>query len=207
MGGALVRALLDTEGTSLAAALTRSKSAGLGLDAALCAGRGAIGVPMRSAVGPFVAASDAVIDVSTGGTRKIARACYLAGRPLVIGASNLDAGAEAELVNSAARIPVVRVANGSLGVQVLMLLVRQAVKALGPDADIEICETHHRRKIDAPSGTAVALGQVVAAARETTLHALAAANRCGLRGRVPGSVGFASLRGGDEPVEHRVLFL
>lgn len=153
-------------------------------------------------------ALDAVIDFS--GTAGLAAAldhCLARGIPLVTGTTGLDAALQARLEAAGERIALLRAANFSLGVALLTRLLREAAAAL-PEWDLEIVEAHHGRKQDAPSGTALALGQVAAAARDTTLDASAVYSREGRTGeRVPGSIGFAVVRGGDIVGEHQALLI
>lgn len=132
-------------------------------------------------------------------------AATAAGCAMVIGTTGLDAAHHAAIDAAANRIAIVQAANTSLGVAVAMALVRRAAAAL--DWDIEIAELHHRMKVDAPSGTALALGQAAAAGRGVALDAVAVRGRDGITGaRVDGSIGFASLRGGSAAGDHLVLF-
>ena len=153
-------------------------------------------------------ALDAVIDFS--GPAGLAAAldhCLAHGIPLVTGTTGLDAAMQARLEAAGSRIALLRAANFSLGVALLTRLLREASAAL-PDWDLEIVEAHHGRKQDAPSGTALALGQAAAVARDTTLAAAAVYSREGRTGeRVPGSIGFAVVRGGDIVGEHHALLI
>jgi 4-hydroxy-tetrahydrodipicolinate reductase len=129
-----------------------------------------------------------------------------AGVPILIGTTGLDELAGERIVAAAKDIAVLRAANTSLGVALLAELVERAARVLGPDWDVEIAETHHRMKADAPSGTALMLGEAAGRGRETPLNA-----ECGRDGtrlkRQPGAIGFASLRGGTVVGDHDVLFL
>jgi len=136
-----------------------------------------------------------------------AAACAAAGVALLVGTTGFDAAARAALDDAARTIPVLIAPNTSLGVAVMSQLVRQATAALGPDYDVEILEAHHRGKRDAPSGTALALGGVVAEARGATLEELSVFDRHGGSApRAAGSIGFAVLRAGDVVGEHSVVF-
>ena len=130
--------------------------------------------------------------------------CVSHGVALVSGTTGLDAELETRLDAAAGRIAVLRAANFSLGVAVLTRLLRTAAAAL-PAWDLEIIEAHHGRKRDAPSGTALALGEAAAGARGTTLEAVSASSRAGER--VDGSIGFAVVRGGDIVGEHQALLI
>lgn len=128
------------------------------------------------------------------------------GLPILVGTTGLDAAAEEQIAAAAKRVPVLRAANTSLGVAVLAELVRQAASLLGDEWDIEIVETHHRLKADAPSGTALLLGQAAAAGRGGEPRFETGRSGVGLT-REPGAIGFASLRGGTVAGEHEVRFL
>lgn len=152
-------------------------------------------------------AADALVDFST----PLALAAHLAaardaGTPIVIGTTGLSA-ADHDAIDAAARdIAVLQTGNTSLGVTLLARLVREAAARLGPDWDIEIVEAHHRHKLDAPSGTALMLGEAAAAGRGVSLGEVRVADRAGLSGaRAEGTIGFASLRGGSIVGDHVVM--
>lgn len=128
-----------------------------------------------------------------------------AGIPILIGTTGLDAPAGARIAEAAKTIAVLRAANTSLGVALLSDLVERAARALGPDWDIEILEMHHRLKADAPSGTALALGEAAARARGSPMKAERGRDSTGLK-RSQGAIGFASLRGGTVAGDHDVVF-
>ena len=128
-----------------------------------------------------------------------------AGIPVLVGTTGLGSGADRLIAEAAKRIAVLRAANTSIGVALLSDLVERAARALGPDWDIEILEMHHRMKADAPSGTALALGEAAARGRGTPLHAERGRDGTGLE-RNEGAIGFASLRGGTVAGEHDVVF-
>jgi len=129
-----------------------------------------------------------------------------AGVPILIGTTGLDDTADGRIAAAAKEVAVLRAANTSLGVALLAELVERAARVLGPDWDIEISETHHRMKADAPSGTALQLGEAAARGRRSELRPERGRDGTGLK-REHGSVGFASLRGGTVAGEHDVLFL
>lgn len=128
------------------------------------------------------------------------------GTPILVGTTGLDHQADERIFAAARQIPVLRAANTSLGVALLGQLVERAATVLGPDWDIEIAETHHRMKADAPSGTALLLGEAAAAGRGGALKAERGRDGTGLK-RARGAIGFASLRGGSVAGDHDVLFL
>ena len=129
-----------------------------------------------------------------------------AGIPVLIGTTGLDDAAEARIAEASNNVAVLRAANTSLGVALLADLVERAAQVLGPEWDVEISETHHRMKADAPSGTALLLGEAAASGRASPLQAERGRDGTGLK-RQPGSIGFASLRGGTVAGDHDVLFL
>lgn len=154
-----------------------------------------------------LAVCDVVIDFSTAAAAAAlaALAAEAGGPALVIGATGFSEEQEAQIAAAAARIPIVKSGNFSLGVAVLAALVRQAAARLGPDLwDIEIVEAHHRHKKDAPSGTALLLGEAAAEGRESRLTDLRAPESRA-NARRPGTIGFASLRGGEIVGEHAVI--
>lgn len=157
-----------------------------------------------------LAAADVVIDFSAG-TASAALARLAAGRggpALVIGSTGFSADEEAQVREAAQRVAIVKSGNFSLGVNLLLGLVRQAARALpASDYDIEVFEAHHRRKVDAPSGTALMLGAAAARGREVDLAAVSERGRDGLTGaRKPGAIGFSVMRGGGIVGEHSVVF-
>lgn len=134
-------------------------------------------------------------------------AARASGTPIVIGTTGLSADDEAKLKDAAQDIPVVYCANTSVGVTLLGRVVEQVARQLGTDWDIEIVETHHNQKVDAPSGTALALGHAAAAGRGVALDDVRDSGRDGVTGkRKEGDIGFAVLRGGDVAGEHSVVF-
>jgi 4-hydroxy-tetrahydrodipicolinate reductase len=129
------------------------------------------------------------------------------GKPIVVGTTGLTADHQRLIDDAAAQIAVIQAANTSLGVNLLAHLVREAAARLGPDWDVEIVEIHHRLKVDAPSGTALLLGQAAAEGRGVTLDEVSDRGRDGITGaRTPGHIGFASLRGGSVAGDHQLIF-
>ena len=157
-----------------------------------------------------LAAAQVVIDFSTGAaSAALAQRCAARGGPaLVIGSTGFDAAQLATVTAAGAKIPVLRAGNFSLGVNMLMGLVAQATRALPPEAfDIEVFEAHHKRKVDAPSGTALMLGEAAAGGRGVALDKVAVRARDGITGeRRTGEIGFSVLRGGGIVGEHSVVF-
>ncbi len=156
------------------------------------------------------AAADAVIDFTHASTAaRHAALAAEAGVPLVLGSSGLDAAQEAAVAEAARRVPICYAANFATGVNLVLAIAERLAAALPADAyDAEIVEMHHRQKVDAPSGTAIALGRAVAKGRGTTLEeAGTESGRDGHTGaRRPGAIGFAALRGGQVVGEHTLLF-
>ncbi|WP_203310740.1 MULTISPECIES: 4-hydroxy-tetrahydrodipicolinate reductase [Sphingomonas] len=152
--------------------------------------------------------ADVLVDFSIAGALEAhVAAAREAGTPIVIGTTGLSAAQHA-LIDAAARdVAVLQTGNTSLGVTLLAQLVREAAERLGTDWDIEIVESHHRHKVDAPSGTALLLGESAAAGRGTTLGEVRVDGRAGLTGaRTEGTIGLASLRGGSVIGDHHVIF-
>ncbi len=212
MGQSLVRALQEPAaqalGLRLSGALASAGSPYLGQDAGAPSQAPATGVAItadrRQALAGAVVAIDFTLPAALPDNLV---ACVAAGVPVVVGTTGLDALAEQAMVSAATRIPLLQAPNMSLGVNLLLELVAQAAAALPADYDIEIFEAHHKHKVDAPSGTAVRLGQVAANARGSSLAASAVYAREGQTGeRPPGAIGFATVRAGDIVGEHTVLF-
>jgi len=208
MGRMLVAEIAAAEGCELAGGAIAPGSADVGSDLGEMAGIGRIGLAAVNAPGELIAGSDVVIEFTTpAATAPHVTLAAEHGTPIVIGTTGLSAAEAAEVRAAAKRIPIVWAANTSLGINLLLGLVEQVAARLGPDWDIEIMEMHHHGKVDAPSGTALALGRVAATARGTTLDAVAQRGRDGITGaRRAGDIGFASLRGGDAVGDHHVIF-
>jgi 4-hydroxy-tetrahydrodipicolinate reductase len=195
MGRAVAATVEAEAGLSVAARFDRPGAAGEGLvsqDAAL-------------------AAADVVIDFTTpAASVALAQACAARGGPaLVIGSTGPDDAQRAAIDLASAKVAIVRAANFSLAVNMLLGLVEQAARQLGPDAyDIEVFEAHHKRKVDAPSGTALMLGQAAADGRGVGLGQVARHARDGITGPRPtGEIGFSVMRGGGIIGEHSVAFV
>jgi 4-hydroxy-tetrahydrodipicolinate reductase len=208
MGRAVMAQVLAAEGLTLCGGLEGSGHAVLGQDLGRLAGAEPIGIA-ASDDEAVIGAADAVIEFSAP-EASVHHASISAahGTAHVIGTTGLSADQAAKLAQAAARTPIVWAPNMSLGVNLLLGLTEQVARALGPDAfDIEIVEIHHKHKVDAPSGTALALGEAAARGRGASLEQAAVRGRDGLTGaRVPGTIGFAALRGGDAVGDHSVIF-
>ena len=152
-------------------------------------------------------AADVLVDFSTPSALEAhLDAAVAAGTPIVIGTTGLSPAHHTAIEAAAARIAILQTGNTSLGVTLLAMLVQEAAARLGPDWDIEIVEMHHRHKVDAPSGTALLLGEAAAAGRGSTLSELRVDSRVGLTGaRSEGTIGLAALRGGSVVGDHSVI--
>lgn len=207
MGRMLIAEIARTDGAAVAGG-TEHASALLGQDLGTLAGLEPLGVTVGSDAAALVAASDAIIDFTApAATVQHAELAAAQGKVLVIGTTGIDV-AQTRAIEAAARhTAIVWSANMSLGVNLLLGLVEQVASSLGPDYDIEVLEMHHRRKVDAPSGTALALGHAAAAGRGHPLEQLWVKSRDGHTGaREAGTIGFATLRGGDVVGDHTVMF-
>jgi len=206
MGRYLVAACLDHPQLQCTAAVVPGDDAGHGADAGVLAGRGAIGVTAGPELEP--SAFDVAVDFSRpDGTIELAERCHRVGKALVIGTTGFAPEQRARLGAIAESIPVVLAPNTGVGVNLVFGLVAQAAGALGPSYDAEIIEAHHRHKVDAPSGTALRLGEAVAEARGQSLEQEAVYARQGHTGtRETGTIGFATVRAGEVVGEHTVLF-
>jgi 4-hydroxy-tetrahydrodipicolinate reductase len=207
MGQALVEATLADSALSLVAAVDVPGAAAVGRDAGERFGR-ATGVIVGSDLAAALAKADVLIDFTRPeGTLAHLAACVAAGCGAVIGTTGLSTEDKAAIAAAAERIPIVFAPNMSVGVTVLLGLVEAAARTLGAAYDIEIAEMHHRHKVDAPSGTALGLGEAAARGLGVRLADVAVYAREGVTGGRPaGAIGFATLRGGDVVGEHTVLF-
>ena len=207
MGRALLEALSAAPDLCLHAALDRPGSSSLGHDAGAL-----IGTRLGALVSGDVAAALTGADVLIDFTRPEATLHHLAvcrekGVAAVIGTTGFDAQGKAAIVDVAQHVPVVFAPNMSVGVNLALKLLDMAARVLNEGFDIEIIEAHHRHKVDAPSGTALALGEAVAKALGRDLETCAVYGREGVTGeRDPSTIGFATVRGGDIVGDHTVLF-
>ena len=208
MGRRLVAAVHAAEGVTLSAALARPGSPLLGQDAGTLAGIGPIGVPVTEDALEACVGAEGLLDFTTpAATVQFSVLAAQARIAHVIGTTGLDAADLARLDAASRHAPLVRSGNMSLGVNLLAALVRRAARTLGTEWDVEIVEMHHRMKVDAPSGTALLLGEAAAAGRGVPLAEAAVRGRDGLTGaREAGAIGFASLRGGTVVGDHAVVF-
>ncbi len=207
MGQAVIRLLAGHPTLRLRAALTERGHPGLGGDVGTLAGLPALGVHLSDDLGELARCRVAIDFSVPAATGAHLAACQAAGCGLVLGTTGLDAAQSAAVDAAARHIPVIYSRNMSLGVAVLTELATTAARLLGPDFDVEITEAHHRDKKDAPSGTALQLGEAVASARGAVLDEVAIHARHGLGPARPrGAIGFASIRGGAIVGEHAVIY-
>ena len=196
MGQAVLDAAAGRDDVRITAALVGKGSASIN--------KTSHGLHYGSDLGAALKDADVLVDFSLAdSTAGALDACLAAGKPLVTGVTGMDAALKARLAEAGRRIPVMAAPNMSLGVALLSRMVEQAARVLGPDFDIEVAEAHHRHKKDAPSGTALALAEVMSKARGTATLA-PGTDRRGVR--EPGSIGFSVVRAGDIVGEHTVLF-
>jgi len=207
MGRMLIQAVEAASDCTLAGALDVAGSPSLGQDAAAFRGR-PCGVPITADLRAGLAGADVLIDFTRPeGTLAHLAVCSELGIKAVIGTTGFNDEQKREIATHAARHAIVLAPNMSVGVNVVMALLDQAARALREGYDIEIVEAHHRHKVDAPSGTALQMGEVVARAQGRELKDCAVYAREGVTGeRKPGSIGFATIRGGDIVGDHTVLF-
>ena len=208
MGQMLIRRISATEGCTLAGALEGPTSNALGRDAGEVAGVGPKGVKIVADAAAALGAAQVAIDFTVPAAT-VAHAAIAADRgvAMVIGTTGLDPAQTASIHAAAQKVPIMWAANMALGVNILIALVEKTAAMLDPSYDIEIFEMHHRHKIDAPSGTALALGHSAAAGRKVELEKVWRRSRDGHTGARPtGEIGFAALRGGEEVGVHTVMF-
>jgi 4-hydroxy-tetrahydrodipicolinate reductase len=208
MGRAIAACASAGDVVRIVAALASPGSPHQGRDLREVAAHAPAGVVIGSDVRAALAAAQVVLDFSHAEvTASLVRACRDARKPLLVGTTGLSAAAQTDLDAASRDIPLLVAPNTSVGVTVLLELAREAAAALPRDFDVEIGEAHHRHKRDAPSGTALSLGETVARARGATLESQRAASRGTAGERRAGEIGFAVVRGGDIVGEHVVRFI
>jgi len=208
MGRMVVRTIHESDGLTLTGALERLDSPWLGADPAVLAGCPASSLAIVADPLPLLLEADAIVDFSSpAASVELAGLAAQARIADVIGTTGLN-DEDLDKIDWAARhAPIVRSGNMSIGVNLLAALTRQVARALGEDFDVEIVEMHHRMKVDAPSGTALLLGQAAAEGRGVALNERLARAREGHTGaRRQGDIGFAALRGGTVVGDHAVIF-
>ena len=208
MGTAVVRAVAQAAGMALVAAIDKPGSARLGKDAGEISGAGNLGITLSDAIEPYLSPGTVIIDF----TRPEASLDYLRAAakeavPIVIATTGFDPRQTTEIKRLSRRTPALLSANTSLGVNVLVSLLGNVAKMLGDDYDVEIVEAHHRFKKDAPSGTALALGRVVAGALNRNFDQVGIHGRKGIAGeRSKKEIAVLSVRAGDIVGDHTVIF-
>jgi 4-hydroxy-tetrahydrodipicolinate reductase len=207
MGRVLVEMIRKTPGAHLAGAIEQPDSIAIGQDAGLLAGCGRMGVVITGDARSAAANADGILDfTSPDSSVELASIAAQARIAHVIGTTGLNADHLANIEAAARQAVIVRSANMSVGINLLSALVEKAARTLGPEYDIEIIEMHHRMKVDAPSGTALLLGEAAARGRGIELESHSVRARDGHTGpRNPGDIGFAALRGGTVTGDHKVI--
>ena len=207
MGRTLIECLRDDHRLTLAAALEPAGCPVLGQDAALGLGT-PLGIAVTDDIDHALRQSDVIIDFTRPeGTLQHLEACARLGRAAVVGTTGFTPAQRTELEAFGQRMPLVFAPNFSVGVNLLLTLLDTAARVLQEGYDIEVIEAHHRHKVDAPSGTALRMGEVVAQALGRSLSDCAVYGREGVTGeRDPSTIGFATVRGGDIVGDHTVLF-
>jgi 4-hydroxy-tetrahydrodipicolinate reductase len=208
MGRMLVKTIAETEGCALAGAVEQPGSIAIGEDAGLLAGAGRASVAIIDDAEAAFKQADGVLDFTAPvASVRFADLASKSGLVHVVGTTGLGEEHFAKLREAAKRARIVQSGNMSMGVNLLAALARKVAATLGEDFDIEVLEMHHRMKVDAPSGTALLLGEAAAEGRAVALKERAVRSRDGHTGkRRPGDIGFAALRGGTVVGEHTVIF-
>lgn len=208
MGHALLRACFNTPSMVLSAAIERPDSPALGGDAGEIAGFQKLGIPIIGNLETCIAGLDVLIDFTRPhSTLAVLKLCHQHHTPLVIGTTGFSPEEREYIRTISQHIPIVLAPNMSIGVNLCLTLLHIAAKVIGEGSDIEIIEAHHRYKVDAPSGTALRMGEVVAKALDRDLQECAVWERKGHTGeRHPNSIGFSVIRAGDIVGEHTVMF-
>ena len=208
MGIMLIRAVSQHSECELVAAGELSGHSAVGSDAGEIAGLNSLSVPIIDDVNDIFKNSEVVLDFTLpSATIDHAECAARTGTALIIGTTGLNNNQQEALIKASKKVAIVQAPNMSLCVNLLMKFVEQASKILDEDYDVEIVEMHHNRKVDAPSGTALGLGQAAARGRGVVLDKVSERGRDGVTGpRKRGNIGFAALRGGDIVGDHSVIF-
>jgi 4-hydroxy-tetrahydrodipicolinate reductase len=208
MGRALVRAVTEAKGATVIGAVDAPGNPEMGRDLGTLAGIDPLGVTLDGDVRALFQKADVIIDFTIPRvTAENARVAAETGTAYVVGTTGLEPDQQAVIADAGKRAVVVQAANFSLGVNLTIALTRRLAEVLDDSFDIEIVEMHHRHKVDAPSGTALALGRAAAEGRGVTLEDKADRGRDGITGaRKRGDIGFAVLRGGNVAGDHTVVF-
>jgi 4-hydroxy-tetrahydrodipicolinate reductase len=212
MGTRIIQNVRDSSGARLVGASDRPGTASIGLDAGLTAGLGQLAIAVEDDLDKAIEAArgraQVVIDfTSAEASASHARICAERGVALVVGSTGFDDAARKIVEEASAKVPVVMAPNMSVSVNLMFLLARRAAEILGAEYDVEVMEIHHRMKKDAPSGTALRLGEVVSGALGRDLAEVGVYERHGNVGeRTDAEIGMQTLRGGDVVGEHTVFF-
>lgn len=208
MGRALIQAITEGEGVTLAAAVDRPGNSLIGADAGEMAAIGKLGVAVADSLEAVKEDFDVLIDFTApAATVANARFCAEHGKKMAIGTTGLSEEEKAQLAEFAQKTAIMFAPNMSMGVNLCFKLLEIAAKVLGDEVDIEVLESHHRHKVDSPSGTALRMGEVVADALGRDLKEVAVYGREGQDGpRDRNTIGFATVRAGDIVGEHTVMF-
>ena len=208
MGRTLIQAIAASKGVRLSAAVEAPGAAAIGRDAGELAGLGRNGIQVASDIEPLLTGADGLLDFTIpAATVAFAGLTAQRGMVHVIGTTGLSGEDENLIAQAGRRAVIVKSGNMSMGVNLLVALVKRVAQTLDDEFDIEILEMHHNRKIDAPSGTALMLGRAAADGRGVDLAARSVRGRDGHTGaRRPGDIGFAALRGGSVVGDHTVIF-
>ncbi|HEX7079572.1 MAG TPA: 4-hydroxy-tetrahydrodipicolinate reductase [Gammaproteobacteria bacterium] len=209
MGRAILGCVAEADDFRLTGAVTQSGDPTIGRDAGEAAGLAPFGVPLTDDRQQALHGAQVAVDFTLPTALEAnVKACVETGTALVVGTTGLEKRHFDAMERAAHQIPIVYGRNMSVGVNLFMELVARAARALGDEYDVEIVEAHHRHKVDAPSGTALALGERVAEAKGRPLKDLAVYTRQGRTGpRVPSTIGFSVIRGGNIVGDHSVLFI
>lgn len=207
MGKMLIEAIMNHDDTTLVGAIDTPQSPALGTDASAFLGKPS-GVQITADLATGLADADFLIDFTRPeGTLNHLNYCAEHGINMVIGTTGFDQAGKAAIAEAAKKISIVFAPNMSVGVNVTMKLLELAAKSFSEGYDIEIIEAHHRHKVDAPSGTAIGMGEVIAKSLGRNLDDVALYGRSGITGeRDPSTIGFSAIRGGDIVGDHTVLF-
>lgn len=208
MGRTVIEACQQAENVVCSAALEHVDSTAVGIDIGEFIGAGSLGVRVVSDLGQVLDDFDVLIEFSRpDATLAHLGQCRRAGKRMVIGTTGFTAEQKAQIAQAAETVPIVLAPNMSVGVNLCLTLLKLAAEVLGDAVDVEVIEAHHRHKVDAPSGTALAMGEVVAQALGRDLARDAVYGRQGVTGeRERKTIGFAAIRAGDIVGEHTVMF-
>lgn len=208
MGKTILEVCQDTDGVDVTAAIEYSESPMLGIDAGEVAGIGKLGVSITDDITAIADQVDVVIDFTFAASVSAnIQKCVSAGVKMVIGTTGLTSEDQAQIESASNKIAIVFAPNMSIGVNLCLKLLEMAAQVIGEDADIEVIEAHHRHKKDAPSGTALRMGEVVANTLGRNLKECAVYGREGITGeREKNTIGFETIRAGDIVGDHTVMF-